>query len=317
MLQINRVQPFKLPSILGVFGDIRASYIIGRLDGYHWVAAGSPPVLTGSWAQSLSDQPFIVGEKVTLKPTSDLELGVTVTALFGGPGVPATLHKLLQAGFSTGNGTPGSSGDPGDRRGGFDFNYRIPGARDWLSFYADAFTDDEPNPWSAWNKTALISGLYFSRVPGIPKLDLRVEGLYTDPPGGGGTVEHGFFFYNDRFKSGYTNDGNLIGSWIGREGQGADAWMNYWLTPKSKIGVNFRHQKVSQQFITSGGTLTDFGVSADYQLRSNLALSAWVQHERWLFPVIQPNASSNVTAAFEIRLEPRKLFRHSDSPAKP
>lgn len=310
MLQINRVKPFKVP----VVGAIRLTYLVGRLTGYHWVNNAATG-FTGSWTQSLSDQPFIVGEKVSLKPTANLELGVSITALFGGPGVPATLHKLLQAGFSNSNGPPGSSGDPGDRRGGFDFNYRIPGVRDWLSFYADAFTDDEPNPWFAWNKTALTSGLYLSRVPGIPKLDLRVEGVYTDPPGGGATIEHGFFYNNDRFRSGYTNNGNLIGSWIGREGQGADVWSTYWLNPKSKVQFNFRHQKVSAQFIPDGGTLTDFGVSTDYRVRPSLGLSAWVQSERWLFPVIQPNVSRNVTAAVEILVEPQKLLRYSRSSA--
>jgi hypothetical protein len=310
MLQINRVKPFHLP----LLGAIRVNYLVGRLSGYHWVY-GSNTGFTGSWTHSLSDQPFIVGEKVSFKPTPNLELGISATALFAGPGVPATSHKLLQAMFSTGNGLPGSSGDPGDRRGGFDFAYRIPGMRDWLTFYADAFTDDEPNPWLAWNKTALTSGLYLSKVPGISKLDFRVEGVYTDPPGGGATVEHGFFYDNDRFRSGYTNRENLIGSWIGREGQGAEAWTSYWLNPKSKVQLNFRHQKVSPEFIPGGGTLTDFGVSGDYWLRSNLGLSAWVQHERWLFPVIQPNPSRNVTAALQIQFEPHKLFQHSHSSA--
>jgi hypothetical protein len=317
MLQINRVSPFRLPSILSVLGPIRASYLVGRLSGYHWVFGPVGPTTStgfiGSWTQTLSDQPFIVGQKVSLKPTANLELGISLTALFGGPGVPATLHKLLQAGFSAGNGSPGTSGDPGDRRGGFDFAYRVPGMRNWVTFYADAFTDDEPNPWFAWNKTALTSGLYLSRLPGIPKLSLRAEGVFTDPPGGGTTVEHGFFYNNSRFRSGYTNDGNLIGSWIGREGQGAEAWATYWLNPKSKIELNFRHQKVSQQFISSGGTLTDFGISSEYWVRSDVGLSGWVQHERWLFPVIQPNPSTNITAAFQITYEPRKLFSRSHS----
>jgi hypothetical protein len=74
------------------------------------------------------------------------------------------------------------------------------------------------------------------------------------------------------------------------------------------VQFDFRHQKVSQQFIPGGGTLTDFGVSSDYWFRSDLGLSARVQHENWLFPVIQPNISSNVTAAVEILFQPRKLF---------
>jgi hypothetical protein len=183
--------------------------------------------------------------------------------------------------------------------------------RDWLTFYADAFTDDEINPWFAWDKTSLTSGIYMSRVPRIPKLDLRVEGVYSDLPGGTATVQHGFFYINDRYLSGYTNNGNLIGSWIGRQGQGAQAWTTYWFTPKNKVQLQFRHQKVSREFIPGGGSLTDFRVSTDYWVRSNLGFSAWVQHERWLFPVIQPNVSRNVTAAVQILFEPRKVFQHS------
>jgi hypothetical protein len=315
MLRVTRVTPFRLPSLLGIFGDIRVEYFVGRLSGYHWVNSAITG-LTGSWTHSLSDQPFIVGEKISVKPTPNFEFGISATALFAGAGVPATSHKLLQAMFSTGNGGPGTSGDPGDRRGGFDFAYRIPGLRDWLTFYADAFTDDESNPWFAWNKTALTSGLYLTRVPKLPKLSLRAEGVFTDVPGGGKTVEHGFFYDNDRFLSGYTNNGNLIGSWIGRQGQGAQAWTTYWINPKSKIELNFRHQKVSPQFIPGGGTLTDIGVSSDYWLRSDLGLSAWVQYERWLFPVIQSDVSKNVTAALQITFEPHKLFQRSHAAVK-
>jgi len=314
MLQINRVTPFELPSVFSVLGPIRMDYFIGRLSGYHWVF-GENSTFTGSWAESLQDQPFIVGEKVSLKPTNNLELGVSATTLFGGPGVPATAHKLLQAMFSSGNGFPGSPGDAGDRRGGFDFAYRIPGARDWATFYADAFTDDQANPWFAWNKTALTSGIYLSHVPGVPKLDLRVEGVYTDPPGGGIRTEHGFFYSNDRFRSGYTNDGNLIGSWIGRQGQGAQAWTSYWISPKNKVTFNFRHQEVSPNFIPQGGALTDFGVSGSYWLRPNLGLSAWIQYERWHFPVIQSAISRNVTTALQVTFDPRRLFLRPHSSA--
>ena len=169
MLQINRVTPFRLPSVLSAIGDIRVDYIVGRLSGYRWLFSANSG-FTGSWTQTLNDQPFIVGEKISIKPTANLELGISATALFGGTGVPATLHTLLKAMVSTGNGSPGTSGDAGDRRGGFDMTYRIPGLRDWLSFYVDAFTDDEPNPWFAWNKAAFTSGLYLPKCPAFPIL---------------------------------------------------------------------------------------------------------------------------------------------------
>lgn len=316
MLQINRVRPFQLPSIFGVLGPMRIDYMVGRIDGYHWVF-GANSGFIGSWAQSLSDQPFIVGEKVSFKPSADLELGISASALFGGPGVPATAHQLLKAMFSTGNGLPGTPGDAGDRRGGFDFAYRIPRLRDWLTLYADAFTDDEPNPWLAWNKAGFTSGLYLARVPRIPNLDFRVEGIFTDLPGGQPTVQHGFFYINSRFKSGYTNDGNLIGSWIGRQGQGAQAWTNYWFNAKSRLQLNFRHQKVSSEFIAGGGSLTDIGASVDLWARSDLEVSALMQYERWLFPALRPNPARNVTAALQVSLQANRWFRHSQASSSP
>lgn len=311
MLQVNSVKPFNLPSIFGRLGPIRSDFILGRLSGQHWVFSSNSG-FTGSWTTPLSDQPYIVGQKISFKPSPNLELGISYTALFAGTGVPFTIHTLLRAMFAPGNGNPGTASDPGDRRTGFDFAYRIPKMRDWLTFYADALAEDERSPWFAWDKTALTSGLYLARVPRIPKLDLRVEGVYTDLPGGPATVHQpGFFYSNTRFRSGYTNDGNLIGSWIGREGQGAQAWTTYWFSPKNNLQFHFRHQKVSREFIPDGGSLTDLGVSTDIWVRSNLGLSAWVQYERWLFPVIQPNASRNVTAAVQVLFAPRKLFRHS------
>src|SRR6185437_674709 len=148
---------------------------------------------------------------------------------------------------------------------------------------------------------------FLVKVPGIHKLSFRAEGIYTYPPVGEPTTTDGFFYINSRFKSGYTNDGNIIGSWIGREGKGAQAWATYSFTAKSSLQFNFRHQKVSQQFIPEGGTITDFSASANYWLHSNLELSGWIQHENWLFPVIQP-ATSNVTAALQVTFQPRNLF---------
>src|SRR5260370_37517501 len=63
--------------------------------------------------------------------------------------------------------------------------------------------------------------------------------------------------------------------------------------------------------MAGGGSLTDVGARGDYWVRSNLSLSASVQYERWLFPVIQPNASTNISATVEILFQPQKLFWRS------
>jgi hypothetical protein len=264
----------------------------------------------GQFGQSLNPQPFIHGQKLNFKPTRNFEFGLSRTTVYGGPGYPFTWHTFLRSMFSTGNAGAGSPDKPGDRRSGVDFSYRLPGLRNWLTFYGDGFTEDQFSPIGYPDRSIWHAGLFLSHVPKVPKLDLRAEGVYSDNPLGG-NLAPGYFYFNFTWKDGYTNKGYLVGNWIGRAGQGAQAWTNYWFTTRNRLQFNFRHQKISQQFLPGGGSLTDVGVRGDYWLRSNLSVSASVQYERWLIPVIQPNESRNVTGAVEILFQPQKLFRRS------
>ena len=308
MFRINRTTAFKLPSLLGWLGPMRLEFFLGQLSGQEFMAVNGA---FGSFGQTLNPQPMIHGERFTFKPTPNFEFGFSRTGIFAGERVPFTLQSFKSSMFSlsTSNGGPKSPSEPGDRRSGLDWSYRVPKLRDWVTFYGDAFTDDQISPIAYLDRSAIRGGLYVSRLPGLPKLDLRAEGVYTDLPIGG-AVSHGFFYFNDRYLNGYTNQGQLLGSWIGREGQGAQAWANYWFSARNRLQINYRHQKVSNQFITGGGTLTDIGIRHDYWMRPSVGLSTTLQYERWLFPVIQANAERNVSATVEIQFQPQKLFRH-------
>ena len=312
MFRINRTTPLKLPSFLGWLGPIRTEFFLGQLQGYNFVFSptGFPPGY--GFNNPLNPQPFIHGQKLSFKPTRNFEFGVFRTTVYGGPGYPLTIHTLLRSLFSTTNesitSVGGSPVKPGDRRSGVDFSYRLPGMRDWLTFYGDGFTDDQFSPIGYADRSAWHAGLYLSQFPVFSNLDFRVEGVYTDNPLGG-QLGHGFYYFNYTWRSGYTDNGDLIGSWIGREGQGAQAWTNYWFNARNRLQFNFRHQKVSQEFIPGGGTLTDVGVRGDYWFRPNLGISASVQYERWLFPVILPGAQRDITGSIEILFEPQKVFR--------
>jgi len=315
MFEINRVTPFTLPGIFRYVGPIRVQFFLGQLTGQNWVNKyypGAPVGLTGSWTQPLGVQPAIDGFKISFKPTPNFEVGMGVTTILAGSGVALTPHKIFQAVTSFSDTGPGSPGDPGDRLGGFDFTYRFPKLRNWLTLYGDAFTNDEISPWVHWTKAAVTAGIYMPRIPKIPKLDLRAEGIYTDAPAIQAGFTHGFFYYNDRFVSGYTNNGNLIGSWIGRQGQGADAWATYWFTPKDTLQLNFRHEKVSKLFIPQGGTITDAGARASVWLRSTLSLSASLQYETWDFPVISATRQTDVTTSFGVTFWPTSRIARSD-----
>ena len=310
MFRISRSTPLKLPSILGWLGPVRTEFFLGQLAGYEFIF--SPSGLNGQYGQTLSPQPFIHGQKLSFKPTRDFEFGFFRTTIYGGPGYPFTLHTFLRSLLSTGNTAAGAPNKPGKRTSGLDFSYRLPGLRNWVTFYGDGLAYDEFSPIAYADRSAWRAGLYFSQFPWVHKLDLRVEGVYTDNPLGG-ALGHGFYYSNGTWRNGYTNNGYLLGSWIGRDAQGAQAWTNYWFGARNRLQFNFRHKKVSQQLMPGGGTLTDAGARGDYWVRSNLSVSASVQYEWWLFPVIQRNAQKNVAATVEILFQPEKLFRRSST----
>jgi hypothetical protein len=313
MFRVNRVTPFTLPSVLGFFGPIRLEAFIGQYSGYEFV--NSPSGLVGQYGQSLNPQPIVHGERVSFKPTSNLEIGFSRTTDYGGPGYPLTLHTFLRSVFSTGNTYAGNPNKPGSRRSGMDFSYRIPGLREGMTFYAEGLAEhDEITPLAGPDVAAWLAGIYLPRLPKVPKLDFRVEGGYTDPPYSGGDVAFGAFYWDGTWITGFQNAGHLMGSWMGRQGQGAQAWTTYWFNPRNKLEFGFRHQKVSEQFIPNGGTLADANVRAEFWPRSTLSLSASVQYEMWNFPVVATTRQSNVTSSVQLSLWPKGLSRKTSAP---
>jgi hypothetical protein len=318
MLRLNRVSPFKLPSILGWLGPMRVEVFLGQLTGSEFVL--NQTGLVGQWGQSLNPQPYIHGEKFSFKPTPNFEVGFSRTTIYGGPGYPFTLDTFARSLFSGSNEVAGGATKPGDRRAGLDFTYRIPKLRNWLTFYADGFTDDEFSPIAYPDRSVWHAGLYAARVPGIPKLDLRAEGVYTDNPIGG-AVGPGFYYNNGTWRTGYRNAGNLMGSWIGRAGQGAQAWATYHFTPKNDVQVYFRHQKVSSNWIQpplpsapnigalEGGTLADFWVRADYWVRPRISITGSMQYEKWTFPVLAATQQSNIATTVQLTYWPSQHSR--------
>jgi hypothetical protein len=96
------------------------------------------------------ERPLIHGEKISFKPTRNLELGFSRTVELGGVGRPFTLGHLASSYFSLTsptNETPNT--DPGKRTGGFDVSYRVPFVRSGLTVYIDSLADDDPSPLAA------------------------------------------------------------------------------------------------------------------------------------------------------------------------
>ena len=296
MFRVNRVSPFKLPFV----GPMRVEFFVGQYSGYEFMF--TPAGLVGQYGESLHPQPILHGERFSFKPTPNFEFGLSRTTDYGGPGYPLTWHTFVRSVFSTDQTIPGAPDKPGSRRSGLDFNYRI---KNSLTFYADAMTEhDTISPLKGPDVAAWLGGIYIPRLPKLSKMDFRAEGVYTDPPIGG-NVGSGFFYYNPTWISGFTNSGNLMGNWVGREGQGVQAWTSYWFSPRNKLQFEFRHLKVSHEFIPNGGTLADGRLHADFWIGSGLSVSAGVQYEAWTFPVISPTKQSNVTSSLQLTFWPK------------
>jgi hypothetical protein len=224
---------------------------------------------------------------------------MTKTTIYGGPENPLTTSTFLKSTFGI-----HVNGDVlGDGRTGVDFSYRIPKLRDWVTFYGEAMSEDEISPLPWMRESIFQGGLYFARIPRIPKVDLRIEGGSTSAPDYKG-VPGGYFYWNAQYLNGYTNNGGFIGSWLGRSAQGEAIRTNCWLNGKSKVGLELRHRKVDQTFLPGGGTQNDVAVNADIFAGKGFRLTGSVQYEQWQIPLLAPNRQSNVAAQFEIGFWP-------------
>jgi hypothetical protein len=307
MFRISRVSPFKLPSILGWLGPMRLEVYLGQMTGHDFVnieGISGVDQQVGQFGVPLARQPMLHGEKLSFKPTANFEFSVNETTVFLGGPTPLTWHNLIKSYTSFVPPGVGNLGDITDPRSAIDFSYRVPGLRKWLTFYGDAFTEDEYSPLGYPRKSAFQGGIYLSRIPGIPKLDFRLEGGTTAP------VDfpecHGCFYVNDRYPGGsYVNGGNLVGSWLGRGGQGERAWSTYWLSSRNKIQFQYRHQKVDGDYLPHGGTLNDGGVNLELQVKPEVTVTGSVQYEKWNYPILSSSVQSNVTTSLQITFWPR------------
>ncbi len=310
MFSVDRVSPFKLPWLFQYLGDTRLQFFIGRLSGQDFLAPEIAPGVNvppmGQYGVPLRPQPFFSGGKVTLKMTENLELGFSKTTIWGGPGRPLTLKTFFESELSLhelNKNPPGIAGTPlGWGETFADFSYRVPKLRDWLTFYGEAFSKDEVSPIAYIRKSVAQGGLYFAKLPKVPRLDLRLEGGYTSPVQGSFCTS---CFYTDAaYPSGYTNGGRLMGDWIGRAAQGELIRTNYWLGPRKKIGLELRHRTIDRQYLPQGGNQNDAAVNADIFTASRFRFTGNLQYERWQIPLLATNRQSNVTASFELGFWP-------------
>jgi hypothetical protein len=292
-LQINRVEPLHVPLLSDLLGPFRYQFLVGSLKGH------TDP-----------NAPWIHTEKLAFKPTSNLEFGFTRSVIWGGENhEPINLHTFLRSFFSTAapnSHVKFSNQDPGDRLGGFDFTYRLPFVRNWLTLYADSAAHDDVSPADAPRRAAYRTGLYLSHLPKAHAFDLRVEAANTDP--GTTRSNRGQFLYWEAVqRQGYTNKGFLIGDAIGREDKGGQAWLTYHLSPREWVDASFRMTKAEKDFIPGGTTQDDAIVGITKRLTNQVEMRGRFQHELYKVPLLAAGRQGDTSVAMGFTWYPTTL----------
>jgi len=286
MIQLSRTTPFVLPWIFRFFGPMRVDMYFGNMEGHQF-----PP------------NPIFHGEKFSFMPLPNLEVGFSRTVVMGGLGRPLTLGSVWNSYTSvTTIANENPSNDPGKRTAGFDASYRIPLPRYPLSFYLDSLATDNTSPWADWRRAGINTGVYMPKLPGVNKLDLRVEGAYTDVPFP--EPAGNFIYYDGFYHDLYTNKGQLIGNPLGRDGKAIQAWSRYWIDSRTNIEFGYRHAQVSPKFVPGGGSINDASVSTAFWFRKVWNVNASVQYETWSFPILANGPQTNVTSSVGITFAP-------------
>ncbi len=295
-VRVNRVEPLYIPLVWHILGPMRYDFLLGSLKGH-----------------TAPNTDYTHSEGFSFKPTENFEFGFERTVVWGGKGhEPITLHTFLKSFFDTNDTTFGEKlgrDDPGARFSAFEFSWRLPFVRNWLTLYTDSEDHDDVTPISAPRRSALRPGVFLSHVPKIPRLDFRVEGVNTDP-GTKRSIDGSFMYWEAIQKQAYTNQGALFGDWIGREGKGGQAWLTYHLSGNEWLRFEYRNAKAAKDFIPGGTTQNLYNVDFLKRLSRNVELDAWAQYEGWKAPVLKPGLQSDFVATGQITWYPKNSTQY-------
>lgn len=297
---INRIEPLYIPLLSKITGPFRYEFLVGPLKGHTYPA-----------------DPWVHVEKVGFKPTRNLELGFERTVIWGGKNHQAiNLKTFARSFFSLSAPDPAvkvSSKDPGARFGAFDFSYRLPFLRNWLTLYADSEVHDDVSPIDAPRRASWRPGLYLSHVPFLPKLDMRIEGVTTDPPvlAANVTVPNSghFMYWESLQRQGYTNSGQIFGDWIGREDKGGQAWVTYHLSGNELVQVSLRNQKAEKDFIPQGTTVDDVNFNIAKRIGKDFEIKGDFELEHWKAPIYLPGQQTVTSTSIQVTWYPGEKFR--------
>ncbi len=290
--RINRIEPLYVPWISRVLGPLRYDFLVGSLKEH-----------------TAPNEPWVHSEMFSFAPTSNFQFAFQRTVIWGGHGhgclepngtiypcdQPINLHTFFISMFSITDTTGAqkySVNDPGARFSDFSFSWRVPFMRRHVTLYTDSISHDDVSPVSAPRRAAYRPGIYLSQIPGLPRLDLRVEGVSTDCSTNA-CMNGSLNYWEVIQRQGYTNKGMIMGDWIGREAMGGQAWLTYHLSGDEWVQLEYMKKRTPNDFIPGGTSQNQYTIDVVKRFHKNIELHAWMQTERWKAPIYLENPGNS------------------------
>lgn len=292
MVEVVNPEPIRLPLFSKVLGPVRIDQFLGRLAG-----------------RTDHANPWVYGQKISFKPLPCLEIGYgRITTIGGRGGDPFTLHNFFLSLFGQTNQKLAGGSIPGDNDNEMDWTFYVPKVRNYIVFYGEVYAEDNFIAWANLKASPFRPGIYITRVPGIPKLDLHIEAANTQTPGwhsGSGGNGGQYIYYNSGYKEADTNNGFLMGNTVGRNGQTIQGWLTYWASPRNTFQFMYKNNFVDPAFIPGGGAWQDYSLRNEFHRRSGLYVKSQLQYEHISrYPLLFNGRQQNVAAVVELGFMP-------------
>ena len=203
-VRVSNERPFTPPWVLRYLGPTKITAFYSNLG-----AAQNYPY------------PYFIGYKISIVPTSRLELGFTSYTKAGGEGAPSAslgarlvdLFPFINRSFYAGViGVPGAY-EFSDHYAGADMRWRVPGLRGAELYWELIFNDFDIKRLSSvlWEDAGHVAGLNLPRLTPDGRLGASIEYHHTGIR----------YFEHHQFTTGMAFHGTVIGDLLGPDGQGA------------------------------------------------------------------------------------------------
>ena len=214
-VRVHNPEPVRAPGLFSSFGLLQYDVFVARMEGKE------------HFSHSL-----LVGTRLAARPRRLLEVGFSRALHYDGDGRSNDLSEFLDGYF--GNNESSGESNP---LSAFDITLTLPFAFQPVQVYWERGVDDNSHlgemfvPWS--DVGANILGLYFPRILGSSRLDLRVE--YADTFSGDAKDDnwYGHPAYPHQYR------GQILGHPMGGSARSWFIDSRYYLRPDSFAGVSY------------------------------------------------------------------------------